>query len=404
MAKTKAKSKWGTAKNGTAVKLAGGGRIVQRIPADGGEPIWYHETPDLRRVSLGVTDRKTAQQKALSEPAGPKEDPAPRTFLKPKAPGALTLEKAFETYRAWYEKKYKPSGCAVTLPTVEKFVDAVGAEYDTRVITRDHVQAFVDRYEDHSPIYVRNEYARIRAFLRWVDSKNDGAVNLAAVKGIELPKVKGVAAVMPPLETVRALLRRLSSHPMLGDYCTALFEIGCRPGELLAVRGVDLRDDLLDIRTRADWSPKNEHSERTIQLSPAAASILQARVEKMFDKKFPIFGLPTGKIRNAKDVGKQYREAMKVDGEIPAALSDFNLYMLRHAFASFHAKTKIGKEPNPAFMTLPDLGKYMGHSPSSTHTLERWYVDRQAEDLGSPGSLTVETKDGEVLEMKKKSV
>jgi integrase len=313
---------------------------------------------------------------------------------------ALSLDKAFQAYEEWFRKNHKETGADVTVPAVEKFVDAVGGDTDTRGVTREHVQAFIDSFDAHSAIYVRNNFGRIRAFLRWIDRKYRDAVDLHALKGIDLPKDESVTAEVPSMQTIKALLTKLSKHPWLGDLCSVLLETGMRPGELLAVRGVDLRDNLLDIKPHGDWSPKNKWSVRTIVLSPTALAILEARKEKLFDKRAPIFGAPTGKIRDPKDVGKQYREAMKVDGKIPAELEDFNLYAFRHAFASFHAKSKIDRKPNPAFMPLADLGKYMGHSPGSTHTLERWYVDRKAEDLGAPVSLVGETKDGKVIDMK----
>jgi integrase len=312
----------------------------------------------------------------------------------------MTLDQAFLKYDEWFRKGHKESAFGVTLPAVEKFIEHAGADIDTRELTADHVQRFLDSFDDHSPIYVRNTFARIRAFVRWIDRKYRDAVDLRAVKGIELPKVPAVADEVPPMETIKALLAKLSTHEWLGDYCTVLLETGMRPGEALAVRGVDLRDELLDIKPHDDWSPKSEHSVRTIPLSETARKILQARKEKLFDKRFPIFGFSTGKMRNAKEVGRLYREAMKTDGKIPAQWKDCNIYFFRHAFASFHAKTKIDRKPNPGYMVLQDLAKYMGHAPGSSRTLERWYIDARAEDIGAPVSLTGERQDGAVIPMK----
>jgi integrase len=393
-------SKWGT-----AIKLQKGLRIIPRQAADG--IVWYREervkengVTRVVRTSLETSDMKVAREKAIAGPEAPAARPFPASLKKDDT--VITLDKAFTAYEEWFKKGHKESAWGVTLPAVEKFTDKVGLETETRAVTREHVQEFLDSFDHHSPIYVKNQWARVRAFLRWIDQKYRNAIDPHCLKGIDLPKDESVTAEVPPMQTIKALLQKLSAHPWLGDLCSVLLETGMRPGELLAVRGVDLRDNLLDIRPYGDWSPKNKWSVRTIVLSPAAAAILEARKEKLFDKRAPIFGTDKGTIRDAKDVGRQYREASKVDDKIPAELEDFNLYAFRHAFASFHAKSKIDKKPNPAFMPLADLGKYMGHSPGSTHTLERWYVDRRAEDLGAPASLVGEAKDGKVIEMKAK--
>jgi integrase len=385
------------AKWGHGIKIRRGLRIVQRLTPGGFT--WYREervAGQAVRVSLDTADEREALRKAI---AGPEDVPPVRpSRVSPKAvtPGSLTLEKALDEYETWYQKSHKASGFAVTLPTVEKFVDSVGADVETRAVIRGHVQAFIDRYESKSPVYVRNEYARVRAFLRWIDKRHQDAVDPHAVKGIELPKDESVTEEVPPLEVLRSILRKLTSHPWLADYCTVLLETGMRPGEALAVRGCDLRGDLLDIKPHDGWSPKSKWSVRTIQLSPAAARILKAHADKLFDRKLPIFGLPTGKIRDPKYVGKMYRDAMRgKDGEIPEDWKAVNLYLWRHAFASLHA------QEGPAFMELSKLSSYLGHSPGSSFTLERWYVDRRAMRRGSPVSLTGEAVETKIVEIRK---
>ncbi len=385
------------AKWGHGIKIRRGLRIVQRLTPGGFT--WYREervAGQAVRVSLDTTDEREAMRKAI---AGPEDVPAVRPLrVSPKAvtPGKVILEKALGEYEAWYQKSHKASGFAVTLPAVEKFVDSVGGEVETRAVTREHVQAFLDRYLGKSPVYVKNEFARIRAFLRWIDKRHRDAVDLHAVKGIELPKDESVTEEVPPLDVLRAILRKLSAHPWLADYCTVLLETGMRPGEALAVRGCDLRGDLLDIKPHGGWSPKSKWSVRTLQLSPAAARVLKTHADKLFDRKLPIFGLSTGKIRDPKYVGKMYRDAMRgKDGGIPADWLPVNLYLWRHAFASLHA------QEGPAFMELSKLSSYLGHAPGSSFTLERWYVDRRAMRRGAPVSLTGEVVETKIVEIKK---
>lgn len=385
------------AKWGHVIKLQRGLRLVQRHTAQGA--YWYcEERRDGRRTwrSLGTSDVKEAKRLAL---AGPEEVPAAPTFpVSPKSvtPDALTLDRAFEEYDKWFLKSHRESGYVTTVPVIERFVDMVGAETETRAVTREHVQKFIDQHEGRSPVYVRNQFARVRAFLRWIDRKHRDAVDLHALKGVELPKDESVTEEVPPLEVFRAILRKVSAHPWMGDYCTVLLETGMRPGELLAVRGCDLRGDLLDIKPHSGWAPKSKWSVRTIQLSPAAAEILKRRAEALFDKKFPIFGTSAGTIRDPKDVGsKTYRDAMRDErGEIPADWKGVNLYLWRHAFCSLHA------QEGPAFMDLQKMSSYIGHAPGSTHTLEKWYVDRRALRRGAPVSLVGESKDGRVTELR----
>lgn len=382
-----AKSKWGH-----AVKLQKGLRIVQRL--SDGAITWYREMlVDGRqvRVSLGTSDQKEAIRKAIAEPAGPEEGPAPRTFLKSKAPEALTVGKALEEYEKWYEEKNKASSAAVTMEALEKFVDFVGSDRDTRALTREHVEDFLALKKKLSPIYVRNQYGRIRGFLRRISKRHKGAVDLACLDiADELPDDDSTGKEIPDETTARNALRKLAAHSWLGEYVKVLFETGMRPSELLAVRGVDFEGAMLRIEPWGTWSPKSKWSKRTIQLNAAAAEVLEARKKQLFDKRAPIFGLPTGEMRTVKYVSKQYREALGKDAEFKL----LNLYCWKHLFCSFHGA------PGPQFMELQTLAAYIGHGPGSTRVLERWYANREAMRRGAPPALTAEAKETKVVPMK----
>jgi integrase len=378
---------------GMSERIEKGLRIVQR----GGEGgVWYREERvrvekgiKIIRKSLETTDRKQAKQKAM---AG-MEAPA-RTFRRDITAAALNLEAALKEYREWFEKTHKASGALTSLPAVERFVDFVGAERDTREVSREHVQGFLDRMEGKSAIYVRNTFARVRAFLRRVERKHKDAVDLHVLLGVDLPKDTDVSSTVPNVEMVQTILRKLKGHSWLGDYVTCLLESGMRPGELLAVRGVDLRGNLLDIKPWGEWSPKSKWSKRTIQLTAEAARILEARKGRLFHQSWPIFCLPKGKMRTVKTVSHQYRLAIQEDGKAAGEFKDANLYAWRHIFCSMHAA------PGPAFMDLAQLAGYIGHGPGSERTLMRWYVDRDALRRGAPVSLVGGTKEGKVVSMK----
>jgi integrase len=386
-----AKSTWGTEKAGTAVKLTRGLRIVQRV-TESGEGIWYKETlVDHRpvRVSLGTSDRKEAIRKASTET---EEGSAPRTFLKSKAPDVLTLDKALDEYRKWSEKRHRESTSIVMLATAEKFVEFAGEDLDTRAVSKSHVLDFLAKKEGRSPIYIGNEFGRIRAFLRKTAKNHKGAVDLSCLDVTDdLPEDDSTGREIPDETTAKNALRKLSSHDWMGEYVTVLYETGMRPGELLAVRGVDLDGSLLRIEPWGTWKPKSKWSKRTIELNAVALRILKDRKEKLFDKRAPIFGLATGQMRNVKHVSKQYRGLLGEDPEFKLC----NLYVWKHLFCSFHAS------PGAQFMELQQLAVYIGHGPGSTRLLERWYANRDAMRRGAPPALTEAAKDGKVIELRK---
>lgn len=377
----------------TLLKIRKGLRVVKR-----GE-VWYGEAcihGKQSMKSLDTGDLVEATRRAMEWAGNPAQNipmfkPTPR-------PDALSLDKALEEYQTWYDQKRKASTGKVTLPIVQAFIDRVGLDMDTRAVTQKHVQGYVDsRVEDECSYWtIKNDFGRVRAFLRWVEKKHNGAVDLHSVRGIELPKDTGVTPEAPTMETIRAIFRKVKGHPTLEDYLTCLLEIGCRPGELLALRGVDIECDLIKIRPHDGWSPKSKWSVRTIQITATAAGILNARKSKLFDKSALLFGLESGKMRSAQYTGHMYRDALRDDdGKIPAQFKDADLYSFRHAFATLHAA------PGPAFMELQKLAAYMGHGPGSTHLLERFYADRNAMRAGAPPSLLGEAKEGKVVAMGK---
>jgi integrase len=275
-------------------------------------------------------------------------------------------------------------------PTVWALVEQIGTDADPRVIDRDDIEAFIERYDDHSPSYVKNEYVRVGAFLRWVAKKYKGSVDLSCLDVDNLPRDDSAGREIPDMTTAKAALRKLSAHGWLGEYVTVLLETGMRPSELLAVRGVDLNGNLLSIEPWGEWSPKSKWSKRVIQLNETATRILEARKKGLFDKRAPLFGLPEGKMRSVKHTSKLYRSTLGDATEFDLC----NLYVWKHLFCSEHAA------PGPAFMELQTLAAYIGHAPGSTRVLERWYANRNAMRRGSPPALTIEAKETKVVPMK----
>ncbi|HXG60236.1 MAG TPA: site-specific integrase, partial [Planctomycetota bacterium] len=311
--------------------------------------VWYVEecrNGHQTRRSLGTTDQAEAVRRAAAgDLPAPPAPGAPR-----RAPHSPPLEEALAEYEGWYARNRRPSGARRVFPTLHAFVRAVGAEKDLREVTRDHVQAFVSaRAADVSAITTANDFARVRAFLRWAAARYDIPSLWNACRGIERPRCDQPTKEAPPAEKVRAVLRRLaeSGHPWIADYCRVLAETGLRPAELLGVRGVDLKGDLLAVVPWEERELKSKWSRRTIKLNPAAASILRERVSRMADKTRPIFMNPEGQVYRVASVYHLFRDVLAGGkrAHVPRELR-MSLYDFRHFFCSEHAA------PGPLHMDL----------------------------------------------------
>ncbi len=380
----------------TRVRISKGLHVVKR-----GE-IWYAEEcirGRQTRRSLGVSDLQAALAKAVL-PREPKREPA---AARPAAPGVLTLGKAFEEYTAWYAKNRR-SGVRTGF-ALRPFVESVGKQADVRTLTRGQLQRFVDgRTDGRSPLTVRSDFARARAFLRWIAARKDIPDLFNLCRGIDQPKDEETTREAPPVEKVRAVLRRLaeSGHPWMHDYVRLLAETGARPSELLGLRGIDLRkkgDQEAKLVAIVPWEGrflKSRWSKRTLEVNETAAGILARRREAMLDKTRPIFMNPCGEVYKERSVAHLLRELLAGGRKrkVPAEL-DLTLYDMRHFFASEHAA------PGPQHMAIEALAAYLGHSPASIKVMLRWYTDQTALRRGAPVSVLGELKEGKVVAMGK---
>lgn len=373
-----------------AVKIRKGLRIVKR-----GE-VWYREeriNGRPVRVSLGTADEKEALRKAI---AGPEEVPAPRPFLKGEGESELlTLGEALDEYKAWYEKNRRSS--VRTGFAVDPFVDSVGEDFRVAELTRDHLQKWLDsRVDGRAAVTVRNDFARVRAFLRWVGARKDLPALFNLCRGIDQPKDEAVTREAPSVEKVRAVLRKLaeSGHPWLHDYARVLAETGMRPSELLGLRGCDVRGKLVSIVPWEGRLLKSHWSRRVLEVSDAAAAILGRRKEAMLDKTRPIFATSLGTVYQEKTVMHLFQALLAgCRGKpVPEELR-MTLYDFRHFFASEHAA------PGSGHMAIESLGAYLGHSPSSVKVLLRWYADANALRRGAPVSVLGTPREGKVISM-----
>lgn len=380
----------------TRVKIAKGLHVVKRGDT------WYAEEcrrGHQTRRSLGVSDMQEAMKRAVLPPE-PKAEPAQ---IRTGKPVVLTLGKAYEAYEAWYAKNRRSA--ERTGFALRPFIEVVGEGLEVGAITREHLQRFVDsRMEGRSTLTVRNDFARARAFLRWIAARKDIPALYNVCRGIDLPKDEETTREAPSVEQVRLVLRHLakSGHPWLHDYVRLLAETGARPSELLGLRGIDVRKHgdregkLVAIVPWEGRGLKSRWSKRTIEVNDTAAEILARHLKAMLNKTRPIFMNPLGEVYKERSVAHLLRELLAGGRgkKVPPEL-DLTLYDMRHFFASEHAA------PGPQHMAIESLGAYLGHSPSSFKVLLRWYTDQNALRRGAPASVLGEAKEGKVVQLRK---
>jgi integrase len=371
----------------TRVRLQKGLYIVKRGHR------WYAERCAhgmQTRWTLGTSDPDEAATKAFLQATGKRPQsifprPAPK-------PDVLLLGKALEEYEEWYRRNRRDSGSKRLFPVLHVFVDALGDGKETRTITRDDIQHWIDsRVDGRSPTTVRGDFARVRAFIYWLARRKDAA-DANSCRGIDKPRDDGLTREAPSSEKVRGVLGKLRSHLWLGDFAHVLAETGMRPTELLGVRGIDLRGKLLSIVPWESRQLKSKWSKRVIELNDSAAGILKRRVDQMFDKNRPIFANRTGDVYKERSIIHLFREILTGARRAPVPESlAMTLYDFRHFFCSEHAA------PGPQHMEMEALAAYIGHSPASTQTLLRWYTDQNALRRGAPVPLVGEPKEGKVI-------
>lgn len=373
-------------KKSERIRLKKGRYLVRR-----GE-VWYLEEcvgGKQTRRSLGTEDHVEATRRATDERGWPL--PATEKVLPPAAPkdvskalGTLIVE-----YLGWYRKTKRASGFRRVAPVIHWFVKSVGEMEPATAVTRDHVQRWIDsRVDGRSPVTVRNDFARVRAFLRWISGRK-GVVDWNVCRGVERPKDDDVTREAPSVEKVRRVISALrkSDHAWIADFAEVLAETGMRPAELLGARGTDLRDKLLSIAPWEGRELKSKWSKRLIELNGAALTILKARVDAMFDRSKPIFGTELGTVYKPHSALHVFYRAL-ADSEtatVPIELR-MSLYDFRHFFCSEHAA------PGPQHMQIENLAGYIGHSPKSQATLLRWYTDQAALRRGAPVALISRVK------------
>lgn len=390
-------------RKGATLKLRGG--------------IWYLVTcvdSIESRVTLSTGDLQTALSKAMEILNGTASAPLPRRQAKV---GALTLKEALDAYKkdcaelnADGEPRIAESSQRRVFPVLQGFVDHVGGELDVRDITRKHPEGWLKNRSHCAAITLRNDLVRVRTFWTWIQNEKE-ITNLVSFDGVKTgKKVTIEGRPSPGMKKIHAVLQKLKDHPWLYDYCRVLLETGMRPAELLGLRSMDVRvvkdgkteQTLVDLVSWPGRKLKNAHSNRTIPVSPVAAEIL-TRIKKVtFGDELPLFGTEEGKVRVEGAVYQLFRKVLgfvandkyhDITGvPLPEEL-EMDLYGWRHQFCTLRAQR------GPNYLPLEDLRRYVGHSPKSAATLERYYIDDRAMEIKLPGSILTEA--AKVIPMRK---
>lgn len=371
------------------VRLQKGRHLVKRGKT------WYLEecVRGLQtRRSMGTGDLPEATRRVAQG-----GEPVLNPVLKRDPPElALTLGQAILEYEEWYRKNRRESGADRALPVVQLFVDALGDGFDTKAITRDHVQKWVNnRVDGRASVTLRCDFGKVRAFLYWLAKRRD-AVNPSCCRGLDMPRDDGLTKEAPSCLKVKAVLAQLRTHSWLSDFCRVLAETGMRPTELLGLRGTDVRDKLVSITPWEGRELKSKWSKRVIEVNEAASQILNRRRETMFKKTLPIFANRLGDVYMERSVFHLFKDFLG-GGKLkkPPEELRMTLYDFRHFFCSEHAA------PGPQHMEIEALAAYIGHSPASTQTLLRWYADQRALRRGAPPELVGEPREGRVIPLER---
>lgn len=114
-----------------------------------------------------------------------------------------------QEYQAWYAKNRRSGERAGF--ALRPFVESLGEKVDVQAVTREHLQRYVDgRVDGRSSLTVRGDFARARAFLRWIAARKDIPVlsQNSAACSCGRPGVDPQEAARPVSAACRAGARR----------------------------------------------------------------------------------------------------------------------------------------------------------------------------------------------------
>lgn len=286
--------------------------------------LWYVQL-DGRQHNLGSNEEEAFRQ-FHEMLARPKEAPVPGTAILVMDDFLTWCKKhrASRTYDWYFERIQQFAKHIGTLPLAQ--------------LKAFHLQEFLDKHE-WSDSHKRGVIIAIQRAFRWAYKL--GRIEKFPLKGIEKPPAGKREQIVTP-EQFADLLRHVKDEPFR-DLLTAVWEVGCRPQEIVRVesRHVDLQNKRWMIPAS---EAKGKKRIRIVYLTPAALEITQRL--KLKNPTGPLFRNTDGVAWHPWAVNCRFTRLKPKIGRKIA------LYDLRHSYC--HRALKNGVDP----ITLANL---MGH-------------------------------------------
>ncbi len=323
-------------------------------------------------------------QRLIDEGRDPREVKAERTAAdvakrQSAKSDAITMAELWANYLAerrphWGERHYrdhvalgKAGGVAATRGTSGKGQTIAGPIFPLLAkpladLTPETIEAWATKEARTRPTYGRLAWRCLKAFLGWCAEqpayRQMLAVNPAKTKkareAFGKPAVKSDVLQRDQLTAWFGAVRGLNS-PVVAAYLQTLLLIGARPGEVLAMRWVDVNTKWKGVTIR-----DKVEGERVVPLTPYVAQLLHSlprRSEWVFLSPVQKAGQPPRPVSIPRN---QHVEACQVAG-----IDGLTLHGLRRSFKSLTEWLEI-----PAGV----VAQIMGHKPSAT--AEKHYTVR----------------------------
>lgn len=327
--------------------------------------------PSQKEIALGTSRKSIARQK-VTEWEQEYEKGAFDPWTDPQ-PSTLLLTEAIADFLEEKENSVKQS----TLDGYQSKLEHFARDFAPGDVLLENVaEKHVRRYVFASGLAQSSKASRfrhVRAFFNWC--MKAGHIDRSPTEQIEKPKTGEQKAPFLKPRQVEKLLTTIEAHRKMqegepgptayDEWLKQMIHVGVgtglRRGELLNLRwgDVDLEDEMLYVRNRADFTTKN-HSEHAVPLRGDALRVLREMQEARTDNlDGPVFTDKNGKPLKEDRVSKRFKFFVckaKLDGR-----ERISFHTLRHTTASWLAMQGI---------SMRVIQKILGHS--SVQVTERY--------------------------------
>lgn len=300
---------------------------------------------------------------------------------------SVPFSKAMEAFLDWAQGEYVKKSSFAHIRSALSFAVVHFAGQPVSRITAGAIEAFkqIRRADGIKEVSLRHNLHALSLFFQYCKKQSWCSGN--PVERVEMPSDAGAVRINPLsaaqeqlyVETCRRLDAELrvskkvrywsdAAYLDLADFARLIIELGCRPGELLALRKSDV--DVLG-RNLTVRAGKTSSARRRLWLTASAMEILTKRLQVPGPWVFP----------SPWDCSKRRTTFQRVHDQVMAAIAEQSapgapslscvIYDFRHTFATRAAA---------AGMPLPVLSKALGHSPSNLRTVAH-YVHMSADDV-----------------------